>query len=327
MMLVVATLSAQEVPGQPVARLDAGDFRALAVSPGGRWLMVADAANDQLRVYDLFAQNDEALFASSPLDGNPVDVAATPDFAIVAVDLGGAGLVQVIAPAPYDPNAAYDTFNYIDLPDRPRSVAVSPDGAWSIVVSAGGYTLLELFSADNINSTFFATPVTDSALTDDQAFLALRNAPVLRAIALETGSQTARTTAEIDLPGAPQRVIVNAGGTLGAVSLQDERIVLFAPRANALIGTFSVDAGVSDIRFLSFENGEWLVVLSADQSTVQLYDVSDPQDIGFLGTPNLESTPVQAIATFNELIFIADRSTVRIYAAQGDGIVGDDADD
>ncbi len=327
-LMFISAASAQELPNQPIAQLDAGDFRALAVSPEGRWLMVADAANNQLRVYDLFAGNEQALFASSPLEGIPVDVAVTPDFAIVAVDIGdGAGLAQVVAPASYDPNLPYDTFNYIDLPDRPRTVAVSPDGGWSIIVSTGGYTLLELFSADSITSTFFATPVVDSALYNDQAFLALRNEPLLRVIALDSDSQNAPIIGEVALPDQPTRVILNSGGTLGAVGLENGQIALFDPTTQTVINTFEVESGIEDLRFLSFELGEWLVIVSDDENSVQLYDVTDPTDVGFLGTPNLEVTPVQAIATFNDLIFIADRSTVRIYAAQSDGELGDGLND
>ncbi|MDX2161571.1 MAG: hypothetical protein SF162_09620 [bacterium] len=299
----------------PIARVDAGDFRALAVSTDGQWLMVADAAADQLRVYDLQA-DDQPLTAAVPLEGMPLDVAAGLDFAVTAVDSGGrTGLVQVIGLAPYDPAQTFAPLTVFDLPDRPRSVSISPDGAWAMVVSEGGWLLAELVTVDTVNTTFYPSPINDAILLNNFAVLAARNQPELFTAALNEGAQASVNRAQpLTLAAPAQRLTVNQNGTLAAALLTDGSLVLFDPRAMQLLATLQAGA-LADLRFLTFEGGEWLVLLAENRAEIYLVDVSDPEAAAELGSLPIEATPVQAITTYDDLIFVADRSSVRIWQA------------
>lgn len=301
----------------PIATVDAGDFRALTVSANGRWMMVADAATDRLRIYDI--ENETPVLVASPtLDGTPVDAVSIGQAAIVAVDTGGrAGLAQIVAPIAYDPAQPFAPVNWIDLADRPRSVSASPDGTWAIVVGSSGYTVFEIGSLEEVTSTFYATPIADAALLPDVAFLADRNTAQILTVALGSGAQaTLDRSLSIPLDAPAQHLALNLSGTLGAAALSNGAITLFDPQSGEVLSTFEAGAA-ADVYFLSFERGDWLVILAADRGRILLYDVSTPSDA--LPLPDLDlpsgTSTIQAITTFGDLIFAADRSTVRIWRA------------
>ncbi|NJO83703.1 MAG: hypothetical protein HC828_13460, partial [Blastochloris sp.] len=98
------------------------------------------------------------------------------DFGLVAVDLGNAGLVAVIGEASYAPGS-YDTINFIDLPSRPTSIAVSPNSEWAVVTGIDDYWVIEMASAFEVN--YVGTPfdgVAHAAISNDRVFVAQDNA-------------------------------------------------------------------------------------------------------------------------------------------------------
>jgi WD40 repeat protein len=318
-------VQAQEQPpaGAPIARLEAGDFRALAVTADGQYLMVADAANDQIRVYDLSQRGQQPLVAAVSVDGTPVDMTAAGDFAIVLVDTGtNSDLVQVIAPADYDPAQAFAPTTWIDIPNNPRSVAISPNNRWAVAVSEDGFTLLELLSADNVNSAINDGSFNDAVLTNDRLFLAPVDEAMIIPAALDSGAQAALTRPlELDAPAV--RLAINLNGTLGAAALENGGLTLFNLRTLTSVNVGEIGE-VSDIQFLSHENGEWLVVLNADGEQVTVYDVTDPENVGEMGSLALENVPVRAIAIFDTLILVADSDTVNIYPTSDEDTIFSD---
>ncbi len=308
---------AQPAAPTPIATVDAGDFRALTISANGRWMMVADAATSRLRVYDLETEIP-TLVASPELYGTPLDAAAIGQAALIALDTGGrAGVAEIVAAIDYDPNQPFASVNLIDLTDRPRRVSASPDGSWGVIVGGSGYTLFEILSPEDVNSTFYPTPVSDAALLPDTVFLADRNSPRIMTAALESGAQASiNRSVTIELPALAERLALNLSGTLGAAALADESIVLFDPASGDVISILG-STPASDLHFLSFESGEWLVVLSDDRQAVTLIDVSSPANPGEIGALELpaDASIIQAITTYGNLIFVADRATVRIFQA------------
>jgi len=319
-IISVGGIRAQDAPPTaptPIATVDAGDFRALTISANGRWMMVADAATSRLRIYDLDTETP-TLVVSPELDGIPLDAAAIGQAVLIAVDTGGrAGLAQIVAPIDYDRDQPFAPVNWIDLSDRPRSVSASPDGAWAVIVGSSGYTLFETLSPEDVNSTFYPTPVSDAALLNDTVFLADRNSPRIMTATIESGGQASiNRSVTIDLPALAERLALNLSGTLGAAALEDGSIALFDPESGEVISMIETGAA-ADLHFLSFEGGEWLIVLSDDRQNVTLIDVSDPANAGEIGALDLpaETSTIQAITTYGSFIYVADRSTVRIFQA------------
>ncbi|MFN8531158.1 MAG: WD40 repeat domain-containing protein [Anaerolineae bacterium] len=313
---------------EPVAQVDAGDFRALAVSPDGHWLMVADAAQSQLRIYDL-TDSSQPMVASPSLGGIPLDVVAGTNntsssdgsFAVVAVDLGdGTGEAQVIAPPSYDPSQTFLALTYIETSNRPRSLVLSPDGGWLILVGSGGWTLVELTTLEETSSTFYATPVNDALIIGDRALVAARNEQAINTVALSQGAQaTLSRNQSIALDATASHLAMNQSGTIGAAALTNGEVMLFDLDTLDPLVIFNT-GDVRDMHFLSFESGDWLVTLSDVDGQVHLYDVTDPTQPSDLGTLPLQSSDIQAITTYNDLIFVAMQSSVGIWRAAAGGV-------
>lgn len=326
--LCVPALAQNDAPiGQPVAQLDAGDFRALAVTADGSLLAVADAATGQVRVYDLgnVDLNTSAqppLIASVSVDGIPIDLVAAEDFFIVLVSTGDAtDLVQVIAPASYDPTQLFTPVTWIDIPSNASALALSPDNRFAVVVSEGGYTLLELLSAENVNSAFIDATIRaafgGAALINDRVFWAVPGSARLATAQLDSGA-IAEVDESVALRTPAVQVIANVNQTCGAARMEDGGIALFDPvtlRVDSILQTNILSV---DMRFVSREDAEWLIVLNRDRASISVYDVSDPTAVRGLGSQPLEITPVEAMTTYNDLVFFSASSTVSVYNLQGD---------
>ncbi len=87
-------------PIAPIGTLEAGDFRALGVTADGDRLLVADAENQQVRVYDFTDPTQPDLLTALDVNGTPVLLAGGDGFGIVAVQTGGdSDSVELIASA------------------------------------------------------------------------------------------------------------------------------------------------------------------------------------------------------------------------------------
>lgn len=303
-------------PIGPIGRVEAGDFRALAVTSGGDRLLIADAENDQLRIYDFSDPADPTLQTSVALDGEPVALAAAEGFALVAVTTGeSTDAVRVIAPSVYARQSGYLEANSIDIPRGPRRISLSPDNDWAIVVSERGYTVLELISAGEINSlpvAATASPIVDAAVANDTAYL-------LRASSLEIQSLRSnlaiQQTNQIEFEGNAAGLALNTGVTLGVVALDDNRLIFFDPAALETINTLSLEGeAITGLQFVSGEEGEWLALTQAGSTDITLIEVSNPTDVGELGTLATSfASPVQAMVAYDTLIAATDGRTVSIF--------------
>lgn len=299
-------------PLGPVGSVEAGDFRALAVTADGQRLLIADAENDQLRVYNFSDPANPTLISSVDLDGEPTAVTAADSFALVAVSTPDEGdAVRVIAPSRYSRPRGYVEANSIDVPDGVSHIAISPDQYWALALSDDGYTLLELVSAGEINSLPMSLDVVDAAVGGDTAYLLTPSALVTESLRVNLEMQRAR---EITLDGTGQRVLINPRLTLGVIALDSSRLQWFDPAALDLLASTSVNGTITDMQFISAEDAEWLALSLDGSPDITLLDVTDPANVGDLGTLETQfETPVQAMTTFGEYIVATDGQTVRIF--------------
>ncbi len=314
-----AAQSGDTTLGQPVTQIEAGDFRALAVTSDGDLLMVADAANNQVRVYSIASPDtadQPSLVSTVDVDGVPLNLVASDDFAVVSVATSeSTDLVQVIAPADYDPSQPYAPVTWIDIPKNPTALAISPDERWAVVVTGRGYTLMELLAADNVNSINTTTNAATAALTNDMLFVASSNRPLISVFALEQGAQTAASgVIELDAPAV--KLAINGSMTMGAAVLNDGRITLFDPVSLAVENVIEGEASPAGAYFLDREDAQWLLVLNADRDAVTIYDVSDPATPEIVQRESLDIAPVQAIAVFGDRFYVANDSRVIAYVPE-----------
>jgi hypothetical protein len=299
-------------PIDPIATLEAGDFRALAVTADGTRLMIADAASNQVRVYDISDPSNPQSLVALDVQGTPVDLAAGDDFALVLVQTGGeTDLIEVIAPADYDPRALYATVTYIDIPVGARHVRLSPDGDWGMVIGDSGYTLLEMISPNEVNSSAFieVEGFKDGLPTNSRALVANSESSIQSA-PLEAQFE-AQSVQALTLVSPARLLAINERGTLGAALLEDGELVFFDPSEMSSISTQLVSDG-DVLRFVALEAGEWLLVAEDGESSIRVLDVSDLDDIGEIGDQTL-SIRARALTTWNNLLFVTDGQRIEIY--------------
>jgi hypothetical protein len=305
-------------PMDPVATLEAGDFRALAVTADGALLLVADAENNQVRIYDFSDPSEPTLINLVEMDGSPVALAGADDYALAGVLTGAeSDLVQVIGRSRYTPQRPYDSINFIDVPRQPNSITLSPNLAWGAIVSVEGVTLLEMISADEINSAVIPGSderISAAALSNDRLFT-LRDSNPSVAIAAIAPGPVLDAQEPLELDGQPVSIAINPRGSLGAVLLEDNQLILFDPADASMLATFEVSGPARPrLNFVVREDAEWLALAADGMTDILLLDVTDPAEVGELGTLTLES-PIRALTSFNHLIIVSDGQKVSIFSA------------
>jgi hypothetical protein len=305
------SVSAQDVPVDPVATVEAGDFRALAVMQNGTRLLVADAAANQVRVYDISAPGEPEQIAAVSISGEPAAMAAAGDFAVVGVNLdGGGAAIEVIAQSPYSRRRPYVSLTYIEMPGGIERVALSPDGRWGVVISAGRYTLLEILSPEEINSaTLDGGGILDAAIADSRLFLARADGLTVERLASGPTAETLTT-----LAGSWSMLAVNpaqsvvGGQQNGALALLDSGDLALLAQADA--------GGAAALDFLSGDVD--LVALNGSRTQLQLYNVNSSRaqvQIEARGTVDL-GAPIRQMTAFDSLIFVTDGTRVAIYGVR-----------
>lgn len=308
------SVSAQDTtPLGPVGTLEAGDFRALAVTLNGERLIVGDVINDQARVYDFSEPSTPRLLNAVDLDGTPVAVLGAEDFGLVAVTTRDAGLVQIIARPSY--SRQYENYSTIDVTNAPIGMEISPSGHWAVVYGENGYTLLELLSADEINfATFEGDAIQAAALTDSELFLLPQDSDSIVTAGMQSQARILAAQ-ELALPAAGRAIAVNEGETLGAVLLDNDALFLFNPQDMTELETLSLDGAFDHLRFVSANDAEWIVLGASNGDSLTLFDVSDPDQITPIGTRELQF-PLTALTVFEDLIVVSSAHTVTIFSAQ-----------
>lgn len=311
--LATGVVFAQEQPPfGAVGTLEAGDFRSLAVTADGSRLLVADAENRQVRIYEFSDPTNPALLSTLDVSGTPVLLAGGEHYGLVAVTSDeDTDTIEVVAPAL--PGTPYSSgFNYIDIPKNPLALTLSPDQRWGVAVSEHGYMLLGINAPDDIDQFPVDETIIDAALSDTTAYFlrdgVLETAPLGALEAL----QAARV---LELDGAPSRVRLNTTTTEGVVVLDGSQLIFFDPTSLEQTGAFSVTGNpIADVQFLSSGAVEYLLVTQAETNTIAVLDATDPQNVRTLpGTPALDN-PVRALTIHNQYLIVTDGATVHIFS-------------
>ena len=312
---VVLAQDSTNTPIAPIGTLEAGDFRALAVTADGDRLLVADAENQQVRVYDFTDPAQPDLLTTLDVNGTPVLLAGGAGFGVVAMQTGGdSDSVELVAPAFPSPRVQYQAgWSVYDIPKNPRVLAVSPDSHWAIVITDGGYNLLEINDPGNVNNVPVETSIIDAVLTDTTAYY-LRDQSLLAA-PLQSG-EALRAEQTLALDGVPSRLAINAQATQGVVVLDDTRLVFFDPETMKTTGELVLDGGaVTTLNFLAHGDSEILLVTQAEQPAIRLFDASDPQDVADLGSTDPMTTSIRALTTHAPYIVVTDGATISIFSS------------
>lgn len=292
-----------------IGALEAGDFRALAVTADGSRLLVADAVNQQIRIYDFTEPAAPVLLSTLDVSGTPVLLAGSEGYGLVVSTTNGAtDAFEVVAPIL--PGTPYATGIFFDIPKNPRALALSPDNRWGIIVSESGYVLLGINAPDDIDAIPVDDPVIDAALSDTTVYLlrdgVLETAPLGTLRAIQAASVLA-------LDGTPSLVRLNRDASTGVVVLDGSHLVFFDPDSLEQTGEFSIEGSdIADARFLSDGDAEYLVVTQANSNTVTLLDASDPQNVKLLPGVQPLDNPVQALTVFERFLIVTDGATIRI---------------
>lgn len=296
----------------PIATLEAGNFRALGVTSDGERLFVGDAENNQTRVYSFDDPSNPQLLNTVDLDGSPVALVGAQNFALVAVTERSGDLLQVVAIPFYNPRQGYINYGTYDITRQPRGITISPSNRWAAVYGENGFTLLEVLSADEINSvTIEGDSVQSAALTNNALLLLHTDSASVEIAALGRGAQLGEVRQMLlDAPGVA--IAVNPRGTVGAVLLENNTLVLFDLLDLSELASVSLRGQFTEMEFVTGEDSESLVLAQLGQSGFALLDVTQPSRIGQLSTSRL-SSPLEAITVYNNLIIVSDGQTVSIY--------------
>lgn len=306
---------AQDPPlTEPISILEAGDFRALAVTSDGSRLLVADAENNQVRVYDFANPETPERLESIELSGTPVLMTGGAGFGLVAVttDEETDG-VEVVVPAAPGVRYPVNTGSYIPIDKNPRALALSPDNRWGIVVSNASYTLLEINAPDNVDSIPVETssPWISAVLSNTNAYFlrgnSLESAPLETFAALDT-------LQSLPIEGTPSGLALNAEGTSGVIVVDSNRLIFFDAQTLAQTSEFTLDgSAISSVHFITGDNGDTLLITQEESGGVIALNSANPQNAEALTVEAADGRPVQALATFGQYLIITDGVTISIF--------------
>lgn len=307
------SLAQDATPVEPISTLEAGDFRALAVTHDGSRLLVADAENNQVRVYDFTDPETPTRLTSIDTSGTPVLLSGGAGFGLAAVTTSeDTDLVEVVVPVPPGARLPVTSGSIIPIDKDPRALALSPNSHWGIVVSDASYTLLEINAPDNVDSIPFDERLVGAALSDTNAYLLRENsleiAP-LDALAALSASQT------LEFTGTASAVALNADSTLGVIVVDGTRLLFFNPQTLQESERMTVEGSpVSSVHFIGSGETETVLVTQEGGSSVIAVNGSDPQASDAMASAAENDRPIQALATFEQFLIITDGVTIRIFA-------------
>ncbi|PJF27644.1 MAG: hypothetical protein CUN53_03285, partial [Phototrophicales bacterium] len=225
LLLMFSAVLAQDAP---VVTVEAGDFRDLAIIEDGTRLLVADAASDHVRIYDVSSMSAPVLITSVSLAGAPLALAGAENFAAAAVRTGGAqDALEVITSTPFNRRFPYTAINYIDVPRGVTNVIFSPNGERGIAIGENGYTLLDIIAPEEISAITVETdrPISAAAITDQRVFMAFDGDSALAVLLSRDGANAApETTIALDSP--IRGLAVSADGALIGVLTENQMFIL-----------------------------------------------------------------------------------------------------
>lgn len=307
---------AQDPPlPEPISTLEAGDFRALAVTTDGSRLLAADAENNQVRVYDFANPEAPEWLMSIDLSGTPKLLTGGDGFSLVAETTDEeTDLVEVVLPPLPDTRYPITVGSTIPIDKNPRALALSPDNHWGIVISDASYTLLEINAPDNVDSipVNTNTPWISAALSHTNAYFlrenSLDSAPLDALAALEA-AQT------LPFEGTPSALALNADATAGVIVLDSNRLLFFDAQTLETTSEFTLDgSAISSVHFVTSGGEDTLLITQEASGTIVTLNAANPQTPQALTAEVADGRPVRALATFGEYLIITDGITISIYS-------------
>jgi hypothetical protein len=313
--VVIGTFAQNTAPFALVATLEVDTALSLAVDAGGEHLIVGVGDENQAQVYSLADPLSPGFINAAALDGAPTAMIGAQGFALVTVAAEDGDLLQIVARPPYNPRLGFINYGTYDVIAAPAGIAISPSARWGVIYGENGYTVLEILSVDEINSTTVDGVSVISAAVSDNGLLLLReDSATLEVFTLGRGAQLGRSR-QLELSAPGRDVALNIRGTVGAVLLETNSLVLFDPGELSEYGRFDLPAEFDQVDFLTREDGEWLVLSNLDDDSLLLLDVSDPRNASALGSFSLNA-PVQALTIHDNLLVTTDGQTVTIFASE-----------
>jgi WD40 repeat protein len=296
-----------DTPVALVSLLQAGDFQAVEVTNDEQYLLVADAATNQVRVYELSNPNDPQLVSTVDVDGSPTDLAAGRSFNLVATRSSESpGTIEVIAPDRYTRGEVFaGGVNYVDLPFEISELTVSPDRSIAIAYGEGSFALLELNSAEEISTRIFSGSLSHAVLTNDLVISA--DGATLTAAQLNGLRQPTQREA-LDLAAAITALAVSPTGTAGAAGLANGTILLFDPSTLEEQATFSLSSAASILQFGG--DAPYLIAVS-ESGGFDVLDASN-QQLQSISSQSSRNGAIRALTTFGNFIVTANDSEVAI---------------
>jgi len=301
---------------QPANQLDVGNVVALDVSTNGS-LLVADADDQSLLIYDIRNPSAPRLQRNIALDGTPVAAAwvnRDDSAAFVAVQTGdGSPILQLIARPTYNPRQGYILYATYDLVELPEAIATSPNGDWGALYGDSGLTLLEILSWDEINSSFISSnAVLTAALTNSSLLAAAPTSDEL--VTAQIGRGPALTAASSGTMSSEILTLnVDSSGTVHAVLLAPASVALLDVNRGSVLATqaLNMTPPPTVITSASHDNGTWLIAYTPGESSAAFFETD-----GRTLTPAFilsTSHPIQHLSGANGVIATTDGETVDLY--------------
>jgi hypothetical protein len=311
-----AVLAQENTPVSSLATLEAGEFSALAITLNGERMLVADTANNTARLYDISDPQDPSQLDSIALEGPPLALAPTLEYAIAIIDTGtDHDLAQVIAPALFNPRAGWEAYPLLDVPAGTRGFAIDFSGTWGGIISDDLLLVLELLDAVNVN--WVSVDLDESpiavAITNRVVLLALEDSASITRYALRSGPE-AQSLRPLPVSAAVRALDVNDSGDLAAAALENGDIVIFDPLANAEPAVLlTAETPVDHLRLLSEGDRTWLAFGAEGETRVHVYSVIDASAAQSPSTLELRA-PLRALTSYGNLLAVSEGSSIRLFS-------------
>jgi hypothetical protein len=299
----------------PLTSIRVEDAAALAVSGDGQRLFVADSQANRLSVFDFSNRDSLELLTSVTLDGRPVDVAAGQAYAIVLVEVDGAGdLMEVVAPDEYA-DGGYGLVAFFEIPDRPRKIVLSPDYRWASVIGDDWHHIYQLISAtDNVRYPLADEPrPLLTSFAEGLAFTAVEDPSSVQQYILRP-DQPPRPARTLALDEPPTQIALNARMTLGAALVGESVLKLFDPVTMDQIGDdINLQRPIVQMQFVVREDGDWLAALTDEGSELLLLPVVELSAMGEIGALPVAMEPSRMVA-YDDRVVVSDGQQISVFS-------------
>jgi hypothetical protein len=311
LMGVVFSVRAQTTP---LATLSSVVVSGIAITPDAGLLFIADAAQNLLAVYDISSPDIPQLINEVALDGSPTAVVAGDTYAFVALDTGGdAGLVEVVAPDPFNPGQ-YAIIGFYDTTNPIYALAISPNQQWGALMSDDWAAVVRIESPEDFTAypTAEMTSPVDTAFASGLVLMAQNDPPQVLQWTLGRGGTTMQD-AVLSLDAQPIALEITLNGSLGAVALDNNEVVFFDPNTLEATGSTSISGGtITTMQFVASEMGDSLLVSTENSSEIEIVSIESPSSAGVSGSLSVGFVPVH-MTIAGDVLAVSDGQQISLY--------------